>query len=103
MATIASLVRERVSLQVNSVGSDLPGWVCPKLQSEGMVVRFLLIGGSDPSPAALGKIGEGYVRAIERFAEAEPGSGRAFQAGESKEDVARPYMERRSAMVASGS
>ena len=68
MATIASLLRERVSLQVNSVDRIFLAGYVPKLQSERMVVRFLLDSGFPiPSPAALGKIGAAYVRAIERF------------------------------------
>lgn len=70
MATIASLLRERVTLQVNSVDRVFLAGYIPKLQSEGQVVRFLLDRGwTIPSPAALGKIGSAYVRAVERYAE----------------------------------
>ena len=59
MATVASLLRDRVSLQVNSVDRIFLAGYVPKLQSEGMVVRFLLDRGFPiPSPAALGKIGQ---------------------------------------------
>ncbi len=69
MATIASLLEERVTLQVNSVDRIFLAGYVPKLQSEGMLVRFPLDRGFQiPSPALLGKIGAGYVRAIERFA-----------------------------------
>jgi hypothetical protein len=69
MATISSLLRERATLQVNSVDRIFLAGYIPKLQSEGQVVRFLLDRGFPiPSPAALGKIGEAYARAIERFA-----------------------------------
>ena len=69
MATISSLLRERVTLQVNSVDRIFLAGYMPKLQSEGQVVRFLLDRGFPiPSPASLGRIGDGYVRAIERFA-----------------------------------
>ena len=82
MATIASLLRERVTLQVNSVDRIFLAGYIPKLQSEGQVVRFLLDRGFPiPSPAALGKIGDGYVRAIERFAAKQPDPGGAFQEG----------------------
>jgi len=94
MATIASLLRERVTLQVNSVDRIFLAGYVPKLQSEGMVVRFLLDRGCPiPSPAVLGKIGEGYVRAIERFAKRNRVPIVHFKKGESKELRARPYIE----------
>jgi hypothetical protein len=69
MATIASLLRDRVSLQVKSVDRIFLAGYIPKLQSEGQVVRFLLDRGFPiPSPAALGKISQAYVRALHRFA-----------------------------------
>jgi Bacterial transcriptional activator domain len=77
MATIASLLRERVSLQVNSVDRIFLAGCVPKLQSEGMVVRFLLDRGFPiPSPAGLGKISQSYVRAIEERVDLELALGR---------------------------
>lgn len=69
MATIRSLLRDRVSLQVRSVDRiDLQAYV-PGLMSEGLLVRFLLDRGfTIPSPALLGRNGRRYVTAIERFA-----------------------------------
>jgi len=94
MATIASLLRERVTLQVNSVDRIFLAGYVPKLQSEGMVVRFLLDRGFPiPSPAALGRIGSAYVRAIERFAKRHRIPVVQFKKGESKELRARSYME----------
>lgn len=95
MATIASLLRERVSLQVNSVDRIFLAGYLPKLQSEGQVVRFLLDRGFPiPSPAALGKIGSAYVRALERFAARDRVPVVRFRKGESKELVARRYMQK---------
>jgi hypothetical protein len=68
MATIAGLLEERVSLQVNSVHRIFLAGYISKLRSAGMLVRFLLDRGFQiPSPALLGRIGSGYVRAIEQF------------------------------------
>ena len=65
------------------------------MQSEGQVVRFLLDRGFPiPSPAVLGKIGEAYVRAIERFARKHEIPVVHFKKGESKEQVARRYMRK---------
>ena len=94
MATIASLLEERVSLQVNSVDRIFLAGYIPRLQSEGMLVRFLLDRGFQiPSPALLGKIGSAYVRAIERFAKRNRIPVVHFKQRESKEQVARPYMQ----------
>ena len=70
MATITSLLRDHVCLQVRSVDRlFLPGYV-PGLQCEGQLIRFMLerAGGNIPSPAILGRIGRGYVEAVDRFA-----------------------------------
>jgi hypothetical protein len=93
MATIASLLQERMTLQVNSVDRVFLAGYIPRLQSEGMIVRFLLDRGFPiPSPALLGKIGAGYVRAIERFAKRNRIPVAHFKAGESKELTARRFM-----------
>ena len=90
MATIASLLRDGVSLQVNSVDRIFLAGYIPKLQSEGQIVRFLLDRGFPiPSPAALGKISQAYARAIERFAARQRIPVVHFKKGESKELVAR--------------
>jgi hypothetical protein len=95
MATIASLLRDRVSLQVNCVDRIFLAGYIPTLQSEGQVVRFLLDRGFPiPSPAALGKIGEAYVRAVERFAARNRIPVVHFKKGESKEQAARRYMRK---------
>jgi hypothetical protein len=94
MATISSLLRDRVSLQVRSVDRIFLAANMPRLQSEGLLVRFLLDRGfSIPSPALLGKISQGYVRAIERFAAKQKIPMVHFKRGESKEQVARRYMQ----------
>ncbi len=94
MATIRSLLRDRVTLQVRSVDRIYLQAYVPKLMSEGLLIRFLLDRGfSIPSPALLGKIGAAYVRAIERFARRDQIPVVRFQRRESKEEVARPYFE----------
>ena len=95
MATIASLLRERATFRVDSVDRIFLAGYIPKLQSEGQVVRFLLDRGFPiPSPAALGKIGSAYVRAVERFAARNRIPVVQFKKGESKELVARRYMRK---------
>ena len=95
MATVASLLRDHVTLQVRSVDRlFLQGYV-PRLMTEGMVVRFLLDRGNPiPSPALLGKIGRAYAKAIERFAADREIPIVRFRKGESKEETARAHFER---------
>jgi hypothetical protein len=94
VATIRSLLRDRVTLQVRSVDRLFLQAYVPKLMSEGLLIRFLLDRGFPiPSPALLGKIGAGYVRAIECFASRNEIPVVRFQRRESKEEVARPYFE----------
>lgn len=94
MATIRSLLRDRVTLQLRAVDRVFLQAYVPKLMSEGLLIRFLLDRGfTIPSPALLGKIGAGYVRAIERFAAGNEIPVVGFQRRESKEEIARPYFE----------
>jgi hypothetical protein len=58
VATIASLLRERVTLRVRSVDRLFLQAYVPKLMTSFQVVRFLLDRGYPiPSPALLGRIG----------------------------------------------
>ena len=57
MATIASLLRDHVTLQVRSVDRLFLQAYVPKLMTSFQVVRFLLDRGyAIPSPALLGRI-----------------------------------------------
>ena len=95
MATISSLLRDHVTLQVRSVDRlFLQGYV-PRLQTQGQVIRFLLDRGFPiPSPAVLGKIGRGYVAAINRFIVDHEIPVVRFVKGDVKEDIAREYFKR---------
>ncbi len=100
MATISSLLRERVTLRVRSVDRIFLAGYVPRLQSEGLVVRFLLdrapsLGDGKvriPSPALLGKVGQSYVQAIDRFAVENEIPLVRFSKGDCKEELARPYI-----------
>lgn len=94
MATIASLLRDRVTLQLRSVDRLFVQAYVPRLMSEGLLIRFLLDRGfTIPSPALLGRIGRSYAAAIERFAKDDEVPLVRFQRRESKEEAARPYFE----------
>jgi hypothetical protein len=77
----------------------LNGYV-PGLQTSGQMVWFLDHRGFPiPSPAALGKIGNAFRQAIERYAEANGIPWIKFGKDDRKIDVIRPYLE---AAAASG-
>jgi hypothetical protein len=94
VTTIRSLLRDHVALQARSVDRIYLQAYVPRLMSEGLLVRFLLDRGAIiPSPALPGQIGARYVAAIERFAAREGIPIVRFRRGESKEELARPYLE----------
>ncbi len=72
MADYATLLRDHIALTCRSIdGLFLQAYV-PKLQSVGQVCQFLNRRGFNiPSSAAFGQIGEAYVAAIHRWAEAD--------------------------------
>lgn len=94
MATISSLLADRVSLHVRSVDRlFLQGYV-PKLMCEGQVIRFLLDRGFPiPSPAVLGRIGRGYVQQIDEFVQAQEIPVVRFSKGDVKEEIARKHFQ----------
>jgi hypothetical protein len=96
VATISSLLADHVSLRVRSVDRILLAGYVPRLQSDGMLVRFLndRAGGTIPSPAILGKIGRGYVEEINAFVKAREIPVVRFTKDMVKEDVARAHMEK---------
>ena len=96
MATISCLLADHVTLRVRSVDRIFLAGYVPGLQCDGQLVRFLLdrVGGNLPSPAILGRIGRGYVEAVDRFALDNEIPVVRFARGACKEDVARPYLQR---------
>src|SRR4051794_41283455 len=95
MADYATLLRDHVTLTCRSVDRFfLQGYV-PKLQSVGQVCRFLRWQRRFPIPssAAFGKIGDGYVKNVHRFAEANQNPGGHFKKGGSKKAQARPVID----------
>jgi hypothetical protein len=94
VATIASLLRDHVTLRVRSVDRLFLQAYVPRLMTSFQVVRFLLDRGYPiPSPALLGRIGRAYVAAIDRFAEDNEIPVVRFAKGESKEQIARRYFQ----------
>lgn len=95
MSDYATLLRDHVTLTCRCVDRFfLQGYV-PKLQSVGLVCRFLRWqrGFKIPSSAAFGKIGDAYVKDIHRFAKVHDVPVIYFRKGESKEEIARPLID----------
>ena len=95
MIDYATLLRDHVTLKCRSIDRIFLQAYVPKLQSVGMVCRFLCWQRKFkiPSSAAFGKIGGTYVKAIDKFAETHKIPVRRFKKGENKEKIARPYIE----------
>jgi hypothetical protein len=95
MTDYATLLRDHVTLTCGCVDRFfLQGYV-PKLQSVGLVCRFLRWQRKVriPSSAAFGRIGDAYVRDVHRYAEANGIPVVHFKKGESKEAEARPLID----------
>src|SRR5437773_3121239 len=92
--TLADIVAGYVSLEIE--GFDriyLNGWV-PALQTSGQVAGWLGWRGFPiASPAALGKISQGFRAAVRRYAEMNQIPWVIFRKGDRKLDVMRPYLE----------
>ncbi len=99
MTDYATLLRDHTTLTCRSVDRFfLQGYV-PKLQTVGLVCRFLRWQRRFPIPssAAFGKIGEGYVKDVHRFAKVNRIPLIYFKKGKSKEAEARPLIDKAAA------
>lgn len=90
-----NLLRTQVTLKCRSIDRIFLQAYVPKLQTVGLVCRFLrwVRKFKIPSSAAFGKIGEEYVKSIREFAKANNIPVIQFAKGQNKEEIARPYIE----------
>ena len=95
MTDYGALLRDHVTLRCRSIDRIFLQAYVPKLQTVGLVCTFLRWQRKFkiPSSAAFGKIGEEYVKAVYRFAEAHQIPVVHFKKRQNKEEVARPYLE----------
>jgi hypothetical protein len=95
VADYATLLRDHVTLTCRSVDRIFLQAYVPRLQTAGWVCQFLRWqrGFGIPSSAAFGKIGEAYVAEVHRWAAEHEVPVIHFAKGESKEAVARPYLD----------
>ena len=93
MTAVASLLAGHVTFQLDSVDRLFIAGYVPQLQHEGGLVRFLLDRGYRiPSPAGLGHNHDRLVADLEAFVAEHDIPLVRFGKGESKEEVARPYL-----------
>ncbi len=93
MGPVSTLLTERSSLRLSCMDRLLVAGYVPRLQSEGLLVRWMLDRGDYPSPRVFGRAQERMVDAVKRFAKAEGLEIVTFAKGESKEDRARPFQD----------
>jgi hypothetical protein len=93
---IPVLLADHVTLQVESVDRVYLNGYVAKLQHGGGIYHWLreVRGLPIPSPAMLGKIGDGYVREVERFAKQQGIPIEKFPKGVRKEEHVRPHFAR---------
>ena len=103
MGTVARLLDEHVSFRCTSVDRiGVRGYI-PGIQYEFGLVKFLLNrGGTIPSPALLNRNHERLVAELEALEESTGVAVVRFKAGESKEDIARPFQDEAAAAGRSG-
>jgi hypothetical protein len=92
MSNYGLLLRDHVTLRCRSIDRIFLQAYVPRLQAVGEVCTFLRWQRKFPIPssAAFGKIGEEYVTAVHRFAEANGIPVVYFKKGQNKEEVAGP-------------
>jgi hypothetical protein len=91
MGPVSRLLAERVTLRLSCLDRVLVAGYVPRLQSEGLVVRWMLDRGDAPSPRVFGRARERMVDAIDRFVRSTGVPLVTFRHGVCKEDLARPY------------
>lgn len=94
MGTVASILAEHVGFRLSCVDRIFVQGYIPRMQSEGMVVRFMLDRGCPiPSPKVFGQIHDRLVASIDAFVANNNVAVVRFAKGQRKEDVARPHLE----------
>jgi hypothetical protein len=92
MVDYSTLLANHVTLKCRSIDRIFLQAYVPKLQTVGLVIRFLrwVRGVKVPTSMAFGKIGDAYVKEVYRYAKAHKIPIKHFGKGEKKEETARP-------------
>lgn len=95
MSTIDELLRQHVTLDVQSMDRIYLNGYVPNLQVPGQLVNFLCKhrGNTIPSPALLQRMGDLFVREVRCFAEEQGIRIVHFERGVRKDDVAAGYRQ----------
>lgn len=95
MLMIKDVLKDKVSLDIESVDRVYLNGYVKELQMGGGVVNFIR-GQLDwpiPSPRALGNLSEGYHKAVEAYAKANGQTVLKFEKGDDKDAIARARLE----------
>ena len=97
METIAELLRNHVTLEVECIDRLYLNGYVPKLQTGGQLVTFMMdhLGMRIPSPAVLGRITQNYVQKLKAFAAEQDIPVIPFAHGERKDDIANAFRAER--------
>src|SRR5215211_3501230 len=92
--SLAELLREHVTLEVESMDRMYLNIYIPKLQRESGASWFLKQQGQYPvaSSAAMAPISRAFVESIENYAKAHQVPLLTFGKGQRKDDVVAPYL-----------
>ena len=94
MCNLNELLRDHVTLDIESLDRLYLNGYVPNLQTGGQLVQFLhQRGWSIPSPVLLERLTKGYVRAVKDFAESQSIPLIKFEPGERKDDVVASYRQ----------
>ena len=93
MQTASSVLDKHTTLRLDCVDRLMCHGYIPGMQSEGLVVRFLLDHHKVPSPTTFNTMRERFVSDLAKYAVANGIEIVRFERGESKEDRARPAQD----------
>src|SRR5437867_10775072 len=96
MPNIDSILRDHVTLQVESIDRIYLNAYLPSLQRSGQLAYFLTTHRKNPipSPALLGQMTQRFVDAIHAFAKRDGIPVVQFQHGQRKDDIAKARLAR---------
>ena len=95
MPNVAELIKEHVTLTVDSIDRVYLNGYVPTLYSSGGIVSFLRRRGATiPSPALFRQITEAFKDELRAWCDARSIPWIEFKKGERKDDVVEPYRRR---------
>ena len=103
VVTTADVLDGHVVLDIECLDRIYLNGYVPNLQVGGQVVQFLALRGFPiPSPVVVGRIGDGFWRAVRSFADANQIPMIKFGKGDRKIERMKPFLARQEATGRSG-